>query len=163
MKDSILCTVPDTYRAELALGDLRYAGFLAEEVSVLFPDRGATQANAARGGSLGGALDGALGWMVGIGGLIVPGAGSFVVAGPLVAWLGPALVAGGIAQALMSLGLPEDEARSHELGLRDGRVLLAVQAGDERRATLAREVLVRNGAEDIALARRPAGGSPPAS
>lgn len=43
MTHSILCTVPDSARAEQIVGDLRAGGFYSEEISVLLPDRTGTR------------------------------------------------------------------------------------------------------------------------
>src|SRR4030095_15179754 len=82
---------------------LKAAGFSANDISVLFPDKTGTRdfahehhtkapEGAATGASAGGALGGGLGWLVGIGALAIPGVGPFIAAGPIMAALGGAAV-----------------------------------------------------------------------
>jgi hypothetical protein len=78
--------------------DLKAAGFSANDVSVLFPDKTGTKdfaheqhtkapEGAAAGAGAGALLGGALGWMVGIGSLAIPGLGPLIAAGPIMAAL----------------------------------------------------------------------------
>src|SRR5215211_4163787 len=77
---------------------LKAAGFSANDISVLFPDKTGTKdfahehhtkapEGAAAGAGTGGILGGALGWLVGIGALAIPGLGPFIAAGPIMAAL----------------------------------------------------------------------------
>src|SRR5258708_9394906 len=83
---------------------LKTAGFSENDISVLFPDKAGTRdfaheqhtkapEGAATGAGSGAVIGGALGWMVGIGALAIPGVGPFIAAGPLMAAL-PRAVAG---------------------------------------------------------------------
>ena len=69
---------------EYCLNQLQSAGFSANDISVLFPDKTGTRdfaheqhtkapEGAATGAGGGAVLGGALGWMVGIGALAIPG------------------------------------------------------------------------------------------
>src|ERR1700680_403147 len=113
----------------IAIADnLKEAGFSENDVSVLFPDKQGTKDFAheqhtkapegATAGAGGGAiLGGALGWMVGIGALAIPGLGPFLAAGPIVAalaGLGLGGAVGGIVGALVGMGIPEYEAKLYE-------------------------------------------------
>src|SRR6202050_2347170 len=91
-------------QAILIADRLRAAGFSENDVSVLFPDKQGTKdfaheqhtkapEGAAVGAGSGAVLGGALGWIVGIGALAIPGLGPFIAAGPIMAAL--AGVAGG--------------------------------------------------------------------
>src|ERR1700724_1309589 len=92
----------------IAIADqLKSAGFSANDVSVLFPDKQGTKDFAheqhtkapegATAGAGGGAvLGGALGWIVGIGALAIPGLGPFIAAGPIMAALAGAGVGGAV-------------------------------------------------------------------
>jgi len=91
----------------IAIADqLRGVGFSENDISVLFPDKKGTKdfaheqhtkapEGAATGATGGAILGGALGWMVGIGSLAIPGLGPFIAAGPIMAALAGA--AGGAA------------------------------------------------------------------
>src|SRR5438094_10148575 len=87
--------------AEMALNELKDAGFSPNQVSVLARDTGETRqvventgmatdrgtAGAGTGVVLGGITGGILGWLVGIGALAIPGIGPVVAAGVLASTL----------------------------------------------------------------------------
>ena len=73
---------------------LKAEGFSNNDIAVLFPDRSGTRdfaheqhtkapEGAATGAVAGGVLVGALGWLVGIGSLAIPGVGPLIAAGPI--------------------------------------------------------------------------------
>src|ERR1700732_4916223 len=142
---------------------LKAARFSDSDVSVLFPDKQGTKdfaheqntkapEGAATGASGGALLGGALGWMVGIGALAIPGLGPFIAAGPLMAALAGAAggaAAGGLTGALVGMGLPEDEAKGYGGKVKDGNILMSVHTEDSKERERAKEILVKNGAEDI--------------
>src|SRR5277367_4673392 len=83
----------------VAIADnLKATGFSANDISVLFPDKAGTKdfaheqhtkapEGAAAGAGTGAILGGALGWLIGIGSLAIPGLGIFIAAGPIMAAL----------------------------------------------------------------------------
>lgn len=153
--------------AEQAINELKDAGFRPEDVGVamrdptaqgeLAEDTGTKAAQGATSGALGGGLlGGIVGFLVGIGALAIPGVGPVVAGGMLASALGlgggTALAgagigaaAGGIVGALVGLGIPEDEAKHFESGVREGSVLVTVRAG--ARAMEAMAILERSGAD----------------
>jgi hypothetical protein len=167
MTNSILAIVPDAVHAERILGELRAAGFVGEDISVLFPDRTGTRdfahehhtkapEGAATGAGAGGALGGTLGWLVGIGSLAIPGLGPFIAAGPILAALSGAAVGaavGGLTGALIGMGVPEYEAKQYEGWLRGGHILMAVHADDAEEANRIRDIFSDEKAEDISTGR----------
>lgn len=150
-------------QAERIANGLKLAGFSGDDISVLFPDKEGTRdfaheqhtkapEGAATGAGTGGVLGGALGWLVGIGSLAIPGVGPFIAAGPIMAALAGAAVgaaAGGLAGALVGLGIPEYEAKRYEGKIREGNILLSVHTDDGNEVNRAKEILKREGAEDI--------------
>ena len=73
--------------AEMAIDSMRASGFLAEDISVLFPDNEGTKdighekhtkapERATAGAAIAGIAGGALGWLAGIGVLAIPGLGA---------------------------------------------------------------------------------------
>src|SRR5229473_5824329 len=127
----------------IAIADqLRAAGFSENDISVLFPDKKGTRdfaheqhtkapEGAATGATGGALLGGALGWLVGIGALAIPGLGPFIAAGPLLAALagvGAGGVVGGLTGALIGMGIPEYEAKRYEGRVKNGGVLLSVHS-----------------------------------
>jgi len=141
-------------------------GFSPNDISVLFPDRGATRdfahekntkapEGAAAGAGTGGVLGGGLGWLVGIGSLAIPGLGPFIAAGPIMAALGGAAIGaavGGFTGALVGMGIPELEAKQYEAKLRAGNILISVHTEDGDERDRAKKTFKREGAHDISEA-----------
>jgi len=150
-------------QVENAVDELRRNAFRSEDISVLFPDNVGTKdfahekntkapEGAATGAATGAVLGGTLGWLVGIGALMIPGAGPFIAAGPLMAALGGVGVGatvGGISGALIGVGIPEYEAKRYEGLIKGGNILLSVHTDDSDWAKLAKDILQRTGADDI--------------
>ena len=148
----------------IAIADqLKAAGFSENDVSVLFPDKEGTKdfaheqhtkapEGAATGATGGALLGGALGWMVGIGALAIPGLGPFIAAGPLMAALAGAAggaAAGGLTGALIGMGIPEYEAKRYEGKVKDGNILMSVHTEDSKERDRAKKIFAEGGAEDI--------------
>jgi hypothetical protein len=97
-------------------------------------------------------VGGALGWLAGIGALTIPGIGPLIAAGPLVALfsgVGVGAAVGGIAGALIGLGIPEYEAKRYEGLIKQGNILLSVHSDDHQWTKRAKAVLEETGAEEI--------------
>jgi hypothetical protein len=120
--------------------ELRRAGFQPSQISILAPDPREAEGYAEelgirviQAGSLGlaagGILGGVAGWLAGLTGLLVPGAGIILAAGPfagaLVGAMGGASL-GGFVGALIGLGLPAHAAEEFDRALREGQTLLVV-------------------------------------
>jgi hypothetical protein len=151
--------------AEMALNELKNAGFTPEQVSVLAKDSGETQSmversdmagaettGAGTGALLGGITGGIVGWLVGIGALAIPGIGPVIAAGALATTLGGAAigaVAGGLIGALVGMGIPEEDARGYETHVRQGHILITAQASTGQQAQAARAAFERNGGTDV--------------
>lgn len=158
------------YRDTVALGGglerLRSAGYRSTDISVLMPENVGTKdfvhkkdskapEGATTGASSGVVIGGALGWLVGVGALAIPGLGPFIAAGPLMAALagaGAAGVVGGIAGALIGLGIPEYEAKRYEGRVRTGGVLVSVHCDSAEWVKRAKVILDQTGAEEIGSA-----------
>lgn len=152
-------------RAEVERGvdRLKLDGFASSEISVLMPEEGgsekfahekATKApeGATTGAGTGLVLGGALGWLVGIGALAIPGVGPLIAAGPIVALLagaGTGAALGGITGGLVGMGVPEYEAKRYEDFINDGGILLSVHTGDSAKIKRAKQALEETGAKDI--------------
>ena len=163
MAKSVLGIAKTDEQAIRIANDLKMAGFSANDISVLYPDKHGTRdfaheqhtkapEGAVSGGVLGGVIGGALGWLVGIGSLAIPGVGPFIAAGPILAALsGIAAVgtAGGIVGGLIGMGIPEYEAKRYESKIREGNILISVHAEDSDEVSRAKDILKNAGAEDI--------------
>ncbi len=157
---------PSQASAEAAVDTLKNAGYRNTDISVLFPDNQGTKdfavaketkapEGATTGGVSGGVIGGALGWLAGIGALAIPGVGPFIAAGPILGLLGgmgAGAVVGGIAGALIGMGIPEYEAKRYEGRIRKGGILLSVHCDNSDWVKRAKTILEQTGAEDIASA-----------
>ena len=142
---------------------LRNAGFRNTDISVLLAENEGTKdfahekntkapEGAAAGGGAGLVLGGALGWLVGIGALAIPGLGPFIAAGPIMAALagvGVGTAVGGLAGGLIGMGIPEYEAKRYEGRVREGGILLSVHSDNSEWTKKAKEILESTGAQDI--------------
>jgi Protein of unknown function (DUF3341) len=154
---------PSYVSVENGVDALRSAGFRNEDISALFPEGAGTRdfahekktkapEGATTGGGTGVVLGGAMGWLLGIGAIAIPGLGPFIAAGPIMAALAGAGVGGavgGIAGALIGLGIPEYEAKRYEGRVKDGGILLSVHSENSDWTKRAKEILKRTGAQDI--------------
>lgn len=148
---------------ETALEDLKAEGFRNADISALLanPDttkefahtKGTKAPEAATTGAATGAVvGGALGWLIGVGTIAVPPLGALVAAGPIVALIagvGAGGAFGGLAGALIGLGMPEYEATRYEGRVKAGGILVSVHCDTSDWEKKAKEVLKRNGATDI--------------
>ena len=149
--------------AELAIDNMKQAGFRAEDISALLPENSGTKDFAfkkgtkapegtATGAASGAILGGTLGWLAGIGAIAIPGIGPFLAAGPLMvalAGVGVGGAVGGFTGALIGMGIPEYQAQRYEGLVKNGGILLSVHADDSKWTKLAKEILEQTGASDI--------------
>ena len=163
MKKAVFGMARSENQAVSIANQLVAAGFAENDISVLFPDKDGTRdfaheqhtkapEGAATGAGSGAILGGALGWMIGIGALAIPGVGPFIAAGPIMAALagaGAGAAAGGLTGALVGLGIPELEAKQYEGKIKDGNILMSVHAVSSEEVTRAKEILKNGGAYDI--------------
>jgi hypothetical protein len=140
------------------------AGFSDDDISVLFPDSDATRhfaherhtkapEGAAAGAGGGVVIGGALGWLVGIGTLVIPGMGPFIAAGPIMAALagaGAGAAAGGLTGALVGIGIPEYEAKQYEEKMNGGNILISVHTEDAAERTRVKEIFKNADAVTVA-------------
>jgi hypothetical protein len=163
-KNTAVFGIYPTYSAvEIGVDGLKAAGFSNRDISVLFPQSAGSKdfahekgtkapEGATTGAGTGVVLGGALGWLLGVGALAIPGLGLFVAAGPIMATLAGAGVGGtvgGITGALIGMGIPEYEAKRYEGRVKDGGILLSVHCDSSDWTKQAKETLKRTGAQDI--------------
>jgi hypothetical protein len=131
-------------QAVSVFNQLKVAGFSDDDISVLFPDEAGTRhfaheqhtkapEGAAAGAGSGAVIGGALGWLVGIGTLVIPGMGPFMAAGPIISTLagaGAGATAGGFTGALIGMGMPEYEAKQYREKMKGGNILISVHTED---------------------------------
>jgi hypothetical protein len=155
---------------ESTVDNLKAQGFRNSDISVLIPsnendewtkdnDVSGKETKATEGattGAVGGlAFGGALGWLAGAGALAIPGIGPFVAAGPIMAALAGAGIAGslgGVTGALIGSGIPEAEAKKYEGYMKEGGMLLSVHSDDKQWMEKAKRILESGGAKDVSVA-----------
>src|SRR3954469_6321275 len=154
---------PSITSVEIGVDELKSAGFRNTDISVLFPESAGTRdfahekntkapEGATTGASTGVILGSALGWLMGIGALAVPGLGPFIAAGPVMTALAGAGVGGtvgGIAGALIGMGIPEFEAKRYEGQIKEGGILLSVHCDNSEWTSRAKKILEATGASDV--------------
>ena len=162
-KVAVFGIYPSHADVENGVAGLRAAGFSNEDISVLFPESTGwrdfaheknTKApeGATAGAGTGLIIGGALGWLIGIGALAIPGLGPFIAAGPIMAALAGAGVGGtvgGVTGALVGIGIPEYEAKLYEGHIRSGGILLSVHASDSDAVKRAKQIMSATQAHDI--------------
>lgn len=129
---------------EKAIQEIIDMGYTADDVSVLMTDETRTRefgiepgTKAAEGAGVGGAVGAAVGAVLAaiaaVGtSVIVPGLG-LVMAGPVAAALagaGVGGVTGGLMGAFIGAGIPEYRAKAYEKALKEGGILVGVEAKD---------------------------------
>lgn len=142
--------------AEKAITDLQHHGYGSNDISVFAKDRSKVNVleeemdtsvtanktdrskSAGKGAGLGavsgGALGGIGGLITGLGLLAIPGIGQIAAAGPIAATLTGAGVGaggGGIVGALVGAGMPEKDAKQYEQHLKDGKIIVIVEASEK--------------------------------
>jgi hypothetical protein len=148
---------------EAAVTAFKDTGFSNADISVLMPEtteheivtEDSTKApqGAVMGVGSGAAVGGALGWLVGLGALAIPGIGPVIAAGPIVAALagiGVGGALGGFAGSLIGVGISETEARNYEGRLARGGILVAIHCESAPEIQRAKGIMEATPAEDIA-------------
>lgn len=162
-KKAVLGIAKTRLQAEALVDRLHNAGFSYSDVSIIFSDKNgahnvshenSTKApeGATAGASAGGILGGTLGLLAGIGTLAIPGLGPLVAAGPILATLSGFAVGaavGGVAGALIGLGIPEYEAKIYESRLQEGNILIAVHTENNLEIDRAKGIFAQSGAEQV--------------
>jgi hypothetical protein len=141
--------------AERAVRDLKDTGIDESRIGVAMLDRAAQRE--LTDDTTGRILGGVVGLLAGVGALAIPEVGPVIVGGTLASALAGAGIAaaGGLIGALVTMGVPEDDASYFQTGLREGSVLVTATAGS--RGPEAREILRASGAELGGSVREAAG------
>jgi hypothetical protein len=148
---------------ENAAEALRDAGFHSDEISILLPEKMSMEdlcfeeatnpyeeASPLATGIV--AVDGPMGWLREVGPATIPGEGNFIVAGPIAETLEYVALegaAGGLATALVSVGIPEGETGEYTAKIMQGGALLSVQCDDPEEAEMARQLQSDAGGTNI--------------
>ncbi len=148
------------YEAELALDELRQAGFDHKDIGFAIRGEDAVAGGAitdalltkdGQGAIKGMAVGGLAGGLLGAAAVLaLPGIGPVLSMGLLASALGfgaAGVATGGIIGAMAGLGISEDEARLYEKEFHAGRAIVAVHA--HARVLEARRILGKHGAQNI--------------
>ena len=161
----VTATFKTRMAAEHTLQELENMGITHDQVALLVTDetRGKTfkinegskmDEGAAGGATAGGIIGALMGAMSTATAMAIPGL-NIVVAGALVsglAGLGAGALAGGIVGALVGAGIPEHEAKIYENELKNGSILLAVEAKDNDQKKVIKELFQRQDAYNLSTA-----------
>jgi hypothetical protein len=155
-------------QAEICIDILWNAGFRNDDMSVLASDRRVARELTAEkhtktehpaddaevGATLGIEIGAGLGLLAGFAVLGIPGLGAFVAAGPILGTLmgaGIGAAGGGLIGALIGWGISEHDAHRYHERVKAGAILLAVHSDNPGWRDKARQILERNGAQDISF------------
>ena len=144
----------DSEQARHAIHELESAGYSENEIGFLARASATgseddTMSSAATGAVEGGMIGGVLGAAAA---LLIPGFGLAIAGGILLATIGAAgigALAGSIIGTLVSLGVPEEEARHYQRELENGRTIVTVKATSGYEDAIA--IMRRNGATDAKI------------
>jgi hypothetical protein len=148
------------------VNQLNGAGFADSDISVLLPDKAGSRHFAhlqrtrapdgmAAGASVGLVIGAALGWLLAIGVLVIPGIGPYLAAGPIMAALAGAGIgafAGGLAGALIGMEMPQFEAVQYQAKMDAGNILISVLTGDANERRRVKEIFKNAGSVTAAEA-----------
>jgi hypothetical protein len=159
----VTATFKDRAASQIALDNLERLGIRGDQISLVMTDE--TRRNhfkldedtkadegAISGAALGGIAGVLLSMLTTAGVMMIPGL-NLVVAGPIVAalaGLGGGAVTGGIIGGLVGAGIPEHEAKIYESEIRNGGVLIAVEAIDDVQKDKIKTALKASDAYNIA-------------
>ena len=147
---SVFCIASSRGRADRIVHQLKEAGFTNQDISALFLDQhaGEQRAPGRKAAASAGAIRGVMGWIAGVGRVVIPGVDPLIAAGPMAAALGEVTV-GGVAGGLIDFGIPSVEARCYEARILDGAFLISIQSANPDQSDQAREIFAAEGAENI--------------
>jgi hypothetical protein len=154
---------PSRAAVDAAVVGFHNAGYRATDISLLMPKNignkdfsveknSKTPEGVATGVVSGAVVGGALGWLVGVGALAIPGIGPFIAAGPIMAALagmGAGSAVGGFTGALVGMGMPEYEAKRYEGRIREGGILMSIHCDNSSWVKRAKKMMEITGAQNV--------------
>ena len=151
--------------ADRAVWELVHAGIPKERITVICPtcthekydglhQEQPSGSHTAAGAAAGGAIGALLGGLAAVIGITASGGMGLFVAGPLLFSSGTGAVFGGFVGAMMTRGMEPEVADFYDQALEKGKVLLAVEVGDEvtpDQVAIADRIFAETGAESLTL------------
>jgi hypothetical protein len=166
---AVFAVYPDLAAMDNAVDSLREAGFRHTDISVLLTKNESAkhfacenQTNppeAAQPATSGSDIADGFGWLAGNGAHSIAGVGLLTAVRPIVSApvrIRDKAARDGIADALVGIGVPEDEAKHYEALVNDGGVLLSLHAENADLMGRAKGILERTRANRISVAREKA-------
>lgn len=146
MPKTVICIVKNQTQAHTVINRLQHAGIASDNISLVMSDHSGRYGQKPNSEDL-------LGLLSRTGKIVMPGAGFFVAAGPILVAIRdtPESTRKGVAGALISFGLPEFEAnRLHDM-VRSGTILISFHTPDNDEAQRIREILDNANVEEISI------------
>ena len=178
-RESVLCLALSRDLANQIVDRVKFSGFSINDVSALFPDQDTARDWAQEKSrrihrhEQAPASQRAAWWtarrsgFASIGALAIPGAGPFVAAGPIIFALSGAVVGGagggGLAGALIGMGISEFEAIRYARRIKEGNILISVHTGNSDEINRAKVIFKEAGAQNICTTVEAATKDSPAS
>lgn len=147
---SVICLATSCSQAENIVEDLRLSLFADENISVLIAHE-ETETNEERAMTSGRSLSRTLADLPEVETIHLPDYGPFIAAGPLVDAIVQENPDCGIAEGLIRLGIPEEDARHYESRLHDGQILIAVHSEDSDEVAFAKKIFKAGLVKDICI------------
>lgn len=147
---SVICLATSCSQAENIVDDLRLSQFADETISVLIAHE-ETETNEERAMTSGRSFSRSLADLPEVETITLPDYGPFLAAGPLAEAIVRETPYCGIAEGLISLGIPEEDARRYESHLHDGQILIAVHSGDSDEVAFAKKIFKAGLVQDICI------------
>ena len=161
----------DRESAERAYACVTDRGYTKDDITLLMSDEARKRhfshqqatdlgSKAAEGAGIGAAVGGGLGAVLGVlaavGTIVLPGIGLLAM-GPIAAALTGGAVgaaSGGLLGALVGYGIPEEQARRYETGIREGNIVMGVSPRSDEDAAYFENEWRNNRGEDIYIPTR---------
>ena len=163
MSNTVSATFKTSVAAREVLLKLETAGFTEKQISVVATDTSVGQSfniekdnKVAEGSTIGGTAGGLIGaiaaGLAATGAVAIPGVNLVVFGAAISAAAGAGVGAatGGLTGALIGLSIPEYKAKRYEDEIKDGAVLVVVEADSSERADTVKELFEREDAHNIA-------------
>lgn len=146
MPKAVICTAKTQSQAQPIVNRLEHAGIAPDNISIVMSDYSGRYGHAANSEAL-------LGLLKGVGRIVLPKAGFFIAAGPILSAIHdtPQSTLEGVAGALMNFGLPEYDACHYQDKVKAGAVLISFHTPDNDETRRIHETLDNTDAQDILI------------
>jgi hypothetical protein len=157
MKSAVVAIVANPLVAECALDELFVLGFTGDDISLLFRKSKIVQRvsqNLLHSDPSQFGVGGLAKWLIGMGVLSIPRAGTFIAAGHIfdsVSELITHTSSDGLSGIFMEMWIPEEEATLYADKLEAGNILIAAHTESKREIKMVQRIFERAGAAHISV------------